>query len=447
MKFGWVIAVLMGAMIGSLAAIEVPAVEESQAGVAKEESIAVSDLPGDEEIRSRLLKIFGAVESLKDLEVTVDSGVVALEGEVTEARDVKDAVALAGKTEGVVYVFDRVGRATQVEKRLAPAIRKTAELWDAAVRKLPLFLIALVVIVLFWGLGKWLIGRDGLFSKLGMSELSSSMAKQVIRLGLLAMGLVIALEILDATALVGAFLGVAGVMGVALGFAFRNIIENYLAGILLSIRNPFSAGDVIEVEGFTGKVIRLTTRDTVLMTLEGNHLRIPNRIIIGSTLLNFTRNPLRRFDFAVGVSVEQDLVAVRELGLETLELIAAILDDPAPWVVVEELGDSTVNMRFFAWLDQNKSDYLKTKSEAIRLIKEKFDEVGIEMPEPIYRVHLTNRTPVVSDSEGGKPQGPKRKSEVALDTSVDRTIDEQIERVENTQDEPDLLEEPAEKPS
>lgn len=411
----------------------------SVAETSKDEPISVTDVKSDDEIRLRITRIYSAVEALNAVEVTVDAGVVTLSGQVSEARDGKDAVALANRTEGVVYVLDRIEGATKVEARLTPAVRKARELWRGAIQKLPVILIALLVLLISWASGKWLSGRDGLFRRLGMSDLSSSMVKQAIRLALLILGVVTALEILDATAIAGAFLGVAGVMGVALGFAFRNIVENYLAGVLLSVRNPFSTGDVIEIEGFKGKVIRLTTRDTVLMTLEGNHLRIPNRTIIGSTLLNFTRNPLRRFDFAVGVSVEQDLVAVRELGLETLDEISAVLVDPAPWVVVEELGDSTVNMRFFAWIDQNHSDYLKSKSEAIRLIKEKFDEVGIEMPEPIYRVHLMNHASVQAEDRPVKVKGPGRKGTGHIDTSVDRTIDEQIEQAEKNEDEPDLL--------
>ena len=391
----------------------------------------------------RLLKIFNAVEGLEEITVGVSAGVVTLRGEVTEAGDIKDAVALAGKTEGVVYVRDRIEKATDVEKRLAPAARKAQELWRASIRKLPLVLIAVIVVFGFWWFGRWLGNRNGFLARLGLTDLSASMVSRVLRLGMLLAGVILALEILDATAVAGAFLGVAGVMGVALGFAFRNIVENYLAGVLLSIRNPFSSGDVVEVEGFTGKVIRLTTRDTVLMTLAGNHLRIPNRTIIGSTLVNYTRNPKRRFEFAVGVSVEQDLVAVRELGLETLEEIEAVLDDPPPWVVVEELGDSTVNMRFFGWIDQKQSDFIKSKSEAIRLVKEKFDDVGIEMPEPIYRVHLLDKAAVTNaETDSGKPlnKRPVRKGSGATDTSVDRSIDKQIEEVEKSADEGNLLE-------
>lgn len=422
-----------------LAGVDLPLAGVKEAETPTTEPIPVADVRSDKEIRERIAGIFSAVESLEGIEVEVNQGVVTLHGEVSETRDEKDAVALANRTEGVVYVLNRLGKATDVEKRLTPAVRKAKDLWHGAIRKLPVLLIALGVLVVAWVLGKWLAGRDGLFRKLGMSDLSASMVKQGIRLVFLILGVVTALEILDATAIAGAFIGVAGVMGVALGFAFRNIVENYLAGVLLGMRNPFSTGDIIEIEGFMGKVIRLTTRDTVLMTLEGNHLRIPNRTIIGSTMLNYSRNPLRRLDFAVGVSVEQDLVAVRELGLETLDNIPAILSDPAPWVVVEELGDSTVNMRFFAWMDQRKSDFLKSKSEAIRLLKERFDEVGIEMPEPIYRVHLVNPASVRAEDQPSKVNGPIRRSAARIDTEVDRTIDDQIERVERNEDEPDLL--------
>lgn len=421
-----------------LAGVEIPSASKDVEAAAGEQ-IPVGNIKSDEEIRDRIAGIFSAVEGLKDIKVTVDKGVVTLRGEVSETRDSQDAVALANRTEGVVYVLDRTGHAMAVDKRLTPAFRKAKELWREAIRKLPLILIALFVLLLGWLVGKWLTRCDWIFQRVGLSDLSSSMAKQAIRLVLLIFSVITALEILDATAIAGAFLGVAGVMGVALGFAFRNIVENYLAGVLLSVRNPFSTGDIIEIEGFRGKVIRLTTRDTVLMTLEGNHLRIPNRTIIGSTMLNYTRNPLRRLDFAVGVSVEQDLVAARELGLETLDDIPAVLDDPAPWAVVEELGDSSVNMRFFAWIDQNNSDYLKSKSEAIRLVKEKFDDVGIEMPEPIYRVHLMNQPPAEAGPQPAKPKGPGRKTAGNIDTSVDRSIEEQIERVEKNEDEEDLL--------
>ncbi|MFN2329481.1 MAG: mechanosensitive ion channel domain-containing protein, partial [Chromatocurvus sp.] len=100
----------------------------------------------------------------------------------------------------------------------------------------------------------------------GMSDLAVNLGLRIVRMLVIGIGLLIALEILDATAMVGALLGVAGIAGIALGFAFRNIAENYLAGVLLSARNPFAIGDQVQIGEFIGKVVRLTSRDTVLMT-------------------------------------------------------------------------------------------------------------------------------------------------------------------------------------
>src|SRR5690606_21022551 len=116
---------------------------------------------------------------------------------------------------------------------------------------------------------------------------------------------------------VGALFGAAGVAGIILGFAFREIIENYLASILLSLRRPFSTGDHVVVATHEGKVIRLTSRDTILMTLEGNHLRLPNSVVFKAEILNFSRNPLRRFDFSVGLGVDEDISSAIALGRDT----------------------------------------------------------------------------------------------------------------------------------
>src|SRR5690606_38235322 len=110
--------------------------------------------------------------------------------------------------------------------------------------------------------------------------------------------------------------------GIILGFAFREIIENYLASLLLSLRRPFWANDHVLINNQEGKVIRMTSRDTILMTLEGNHLRLPNSIVFKAEILNYTRNPLRRFDFAVGLDVNEDIAAAVELGRTELAQVA-----------------------------------------------------------------------------------------------------------------------------
>ena len=184
-------------------------------------------------------------------------------------------------------------------------------------------------------------------------------------------------------------LGAAGILGLALGFALRDTVENYIASLLLSLRQPFGQDDLVLIEGWEGRVLRLTSRATVLMTLDGNHVRIPNAVVYKSVIVNYTRNPSRRFHFDVGVGTEQDLSAVQRLGAETLARMDGVLDDPPPVATVETLGDSSVVIRVAGWVDQRHADFLKVRSEAIRLVKQAFDRADVTMPEPIYNVRVS----------------------------------------------------------
>jgi len=408
------------------------------------DSIEVPPSETDLKIQQRLRNIFAQIAPLKNVKVEVHSGVTKLVGTVDGAGAIEDALQLASQLEGVVYVVNHLDANVAVSARLNPAADKARELSTEALRMLPIIIIAILVVITFWLLGGWLSHRKAWLKYIGMDDLSAALLQRFIKLSAIGIGIFIALEILDATALAGAVLGVAGVAGLALGFAFRNIVENYLAGILLSLRNPFSTGDAVEIEGVKGKVVRLTSRDTVLMTFDGNHLRIPNSKIMTSTMTNFSRNPLRRFDFAIGVSVELDIVDVRKLAMDTLHSLDSVLDDPAPMIIIEELGDSTVNMRFYAWIDQRESDFLKSKSEAIRVVKDTFDDADIEMPEPIYRVHLKDAGGLFSEIP--KVESNRKKRSITakdhhLDTSADKSIDEQVKIAQLTEDEPNLLSE------
>lgn len=407
--------------------------------------IQVQDVPEDDAIRSRLVAVLGAIDGLQDIEVQVTSGVVTLVGEVPSARLNRAAFEIASRTDGVVYVLNRLGEEADVASRLRPASRKFQEIGTDLLRALPVGLIALLVVVLFWFLGQWAGSRGAWLRRAGLSDLAVNLGLRVVRLLVIGIGLLIALEILDATAMVGALLGMAGIAGIALGFAFRNIAENYLAGVLLSARNPFAIGDQVQIGEFLGKVVRLTSRDTVLMTPDGNHLRIPNSDIITSAMLNFSRNPLRRFQFKAGIAEGSNLTAARELGIATLRGMTGILPDPGPQVLISELGDSTVELSFLAWIDQRETDLAKARSEAIRLVKAAFDAAGIEMPEPGYRIHLRDAVSFKSGEgaaarhEPATPSRPATAMAKAGDVTVDHAIDEQVTEELRTSDEENLL--------
>lgn len=326
---------------------------------------------------------------------------------------------------------------TETVQQLGVVSEKLREVSLDLLELLPLVAIALAVFAVFWVLGSLVVRVDFLF-RWAKSRFTQDLAKQFTRAVFAIVGLLIGLELLNATALVSAALGAAGVAGIALGFAFKDLVENYIAGVLLSTRQPFAANDFIRVGTHEGKVVRLTSRATVLLTLDGNHLRLPNAMVFKSVIENFTRNPTRRFEVAVGVGVTEDLEEAEALGIRILTSMDAVLKEPPARCVIDALGDSNVQLRFYAWVDQRESDFLKTRSEALRLVKTAFDAAEIDMPEPIYRVVMSQAEPAVPPRSRLAAQEVADNPPLAGDTSVERHIDEQV-ATERANAEPDLL--------
>jgi len=415
-----------------------------QDSVITDAPVKVEDQTPDQGIQERIEGIFSEVDEFRGIRVKVHSGVVSVSGKVPNARIRESALNLIKQTDGVVLTVDRLEEDAEVVAQLSPALAKIRDIGKMLMVKLPLIGLAFITAALFWWGANFVYRRESWFSRLKLSSLGRELTRRMVKLATIICGILLALEILDATAIVGAVLGAAGLAGLAIGFAFKNIVENYLAGILLSTRNPFEIGDFVEVGGDIGKVALLTSRDTVLVTADGNHLRIPNSVIMNSKLLNYSRNSRRRFDFEVGVSCVCDLNDARALGLETLKKNPGVLRDPKTVAVIDRLWDSAVVLKFFAWLDQTNHDFMKTKSESIRLIKEAYDNGGVEMPEPIYRVVMED--PGNSEDAGGVSIPSYTTDDVEdevteADLSTDHTIDDQIESEQRHSKERNLLNE------
>ena len=312
---------------------------------------------------------------------------------------------------------------------------------------LPTFLLALLVVWLGWKLGGWLSRRTAIERLSARNPFVKELARTTARWVSTSIALLIALEILDATAVVGAMLGTAGVIGIALGFAFKETLENYLAGVLMSLRQPFAPRDLVVIDGHEGTVVALTSRATILMTPDGNHLRLPNALVFRSVMLNYTRNPSRRFEFDVGVGVQEDLILAQVIGTEELQRLAGVMPNPPPRALIQSLGDSNVQLRFRGWVDQRTHDFWTVRSEAIRVVKLSLEAAGMDMPEPIYRVQLsepmvaTHNTPARPD-----PDTPKRVRRTergapvpAVDLGVNHELRQQIDQDRQASDQPNLL--------
>ncbi len=318
----------------------------------------------------------------------------------------------------------------------SPALERLRGELESLVAALPMFVLALLVVSLAWVAGRWL-SRRAILARVASKHnpFLRELAATTVRWLVLMLGVVLALEVIDATALVGAVLGTAGVLGVALGFAFKDILENYLAGILMSLRQPFAPRDHVVIDGNEGIVVALNSRATVLMTLDGNHLRLPNALVFRSVTLNYTRNPSRRFEFDIGIGVNDDLVCAQEIGIREMRAVAGVIGTPPPRAFITALGDSNVQVRFHGWVDQREHDFALVKSEAIRRVKTALESAGMDLPEPIYRVQLyphpaasetTAHAPTASGAVSpGRPAHAARGGQAtgSSATAVDENVD------------------------
>lgn len=286
------------------------------------------------------------------------------------------------------------------------------------IANLPLLIVAILIVAFSIWFGGWVSRHMKLLRRISyqnpyMDGLLRNIVKFLIVLG----GVLLALDLLGATSLVGAVLGSAGVVGLVLGFAFKDIAENYVSGILLSIRQPFNPGDLVRIDTHEGRVVALTARATLLMTLDGNQLLLPNAAVFKSVMLNYTRNPRRRFDFTTNVDVAASWSQAMSVGMETIGGIPGVLHDPAPSALIKDLSDNGATLQFFGWIDQKHSDLSKTRSEAMRLVRRTLREAGITPPEGIQKIALS-RFADLDDS-----RAMVKEAQHAGDVSVDRTLD------------------------
>ncbi|MDD1449824.1 mechanosensitive ion channel [Sphingomonas sp. H160509] len=280
------------------------------------------------DISGRIRSIFSEIAALKAVQVRVSAGVVTLSGTVPSVEDIKRAEAIAGRVAGVVTVQNDLIRNLDVNTNLTPALGQFGDDLRDLVRALPLLGVAVAIGLVIGFLGYMLASIDRLWRWIAPNPFLAELAATFVRFVFVILGLIAALEVLGATALLGGVLGGAGVIGIALGFAVRDTVDNYVSSLMLSLRQPFRANDHVVIEGNEGRVVRLTSRATVLMTLDGNHLRIPNSIVFKSVILNYTRNSERRFAFELGVDADDDPIEGMAVGLAAVNGLKFVLDTP-----------------------------------------------------------------------------------------------------------------------
>ena len=293
---------------------------------------------------------------------------------------------------------------------------------DALIRlleRIPQLILALLVLLFASWISRFIANRLHLIKVRSQNPYMSGLLRTIVRTVIMLIAVLIALDLIGLTSVVGAVLGSAGVVGLVLGFAFREIAENYIAGILLSVRRPFEPGDHVMIENREGKVISVNSRATVLMTLDGNHLQLPNSLVFKSVVLNYSKNPKRRFDFGMLIDSGQSIRESQTLAMAAIMQIEGVLDEPSPAWTVVEFGAAGIQLRFYGWVDQRETDIGKVRSEAIRRVKSAFADAGIETPRTTYHI-------VTSRQRDAQEVDAMIEPENGADISVNRDIDVQV---------------------
>lgn len=171
-------------------------------------------------------------------------------------------------------------------------------------------------------------------------------------------------------------------VGFGIGFALKDLIMNFLAGVMVLASRQFTIGDFIKVGAVIGKVEAIQSRATILRALDGTKVIVPNADLFTSQVTSFTSNPFRRVEIAVGVEYRTNLSLAVKTCFNVLDQHRKVLKEPKPSVILDEFGESSINLRVRFWVE-SRSNWLQTKSEVIKEIKAAFDQVGINIPFPI----------------------------------------------------------------
>jgi small-conductance mechanosensitive channel len=197
------------------------------------------------------------------------------------------------------------------------------------------------------------------------------------------LGLMIILSILDLTGFAGSLLAGAGLSAIIVGFAFKDIAENFLAGVIMAFRRPFRKGDIIQSGDVQGTVLQLNIRDTQVKTFDGKDVFIPNGQILKNALFNYTIDGYLRYDFTIGLDYGSDVTKAIEIIHQTLAQVKGILtEEKKPTVMVKELNTSTIDLSVFFWIGDfsPNTSIARVKTEAMIGCVRALEAAGFYLP-------------------------------------------------------------------
>jgi len=257
---------------------------------------------------------------------------------------------------------------------------------DQAIRSIPNILTALLIFIVslyLAGLISNLLKRA--LNRRNISSGVTNLLSQTLRWTIITFGIITALQrFFNVTA----FLAGLGILGFTVGFALQDIMQNFVAGVILLIQRPFHVGDAINTTNYAGTILAIDLRTTEMKTFDGRIVILPNATILSNPIENYTRADRRLVDLTVGVAYDSDLEQVRELVLNAVESVAGFVTEPASMIVFHTFGSSSIDLTAHFWIDTKLTNPLVAKDAVLIKVKAAFERASVEIPYPIQTVHL-----------------------------------------------------------
>lgn len=265
-------------------------------------------------------------------------------------------------------------------------ITQKLSLWaKQTITLLPNILLAALIVVIGFFLAKWarkLFLR--VFNRFVKNETLSNLFTSIVYIFMLGVVVFSALSVMQLDKAVTSILAGAGIVGLALAFAFQDIASNFMSGIFISIRRPLHIGDIVKIKDYMGKVANINLRDTVLRTFQGQMVIIPNKEVLQNPIENFSLLGKRRMDITIGVSYGEDLEKVKEITMNAVTGINGLTEEDEITMYFIEFADSSINYILRLWVKTpEQMDYLQVKNDVILRVKKAYDANNITIPFPI----------------------------------------------------------------
>ena len=271
---------------------------------------------------------------------------------------------------------------------LSITMTKISSMMTDFLKILPNILVALVVLLIFWfvaSLVKQLVIKLAVKSR--QAREVGLVLGRIARWSVIIIGLLIAITIIFPSLNAGSLFGALGVGGIAIGFAFKDIFQNLLAGLLILITRPFHIGDQIKSQDHEGTVEDIEIRATTIRTYDNRLVVIPNSELYTNRIVVNTFYRHRRISVGVGIGYDDDIPLAKKVILEQLKNIEGVLDIPEPKVLVKEMGDSSVNLDIRFWISPpNRKEEVELSDEVLTLVKPALFDAGISIPFPMRQL-------------------------------------------------------------